>query len=181
MFSRKTLCFPLKRAFFVYFWVSPFSLNLFGPPPFSVSLSLSLSCSCLSCHYFLLSFCFLFLSLFLFLYSLLLFHEKNNMKILNYNFVFFINRFSFCGFLSCFSFQIPFPYLCFFPHFKLCFLFNMNVFGLKTKNLKNTNFWWKGGCNKTGLFINLCFAKCQKLSFFCPLLGQISGDVQKRY
>ena len=34
---------------------------------------------------------------------------------------------------------------------------------------KNTFFQKKGGCNITGFFMNLCFAKCEKLSFF---LGQ---------
>ena len=31
---------------------------------------------------------------------------------------------------------------------------------------KNTFFQKKGGCNITGFFMNLCFAKCEKLSFF---------------
>ena len=41
-------------------------------------------------------------------------------------------------------------------------------------------FGQKGGCNKTGFFMNLCFAKCQKLSFFFwPFFWQFLGDVQK--
>ena len=69
-FNRKTLFFPLKKAFLFIFCVSlSLSLNLFWLPPFSVSLCLSLSLLLLSfflpsCLSFLLSFCFLFLSLF---------------------------------------------------------------------------------------------------------------------
>ena len=81
----KTLFSPLKRAFFVFFFCVSlsFSLAFFGLPPFHflflcLSLFLFFLSSCLS---FLLSFCFLFLSLFFrFLSSLLLFHEKNNIK-----------------------------------------------------------------------------------------------------
>ena len=109
-------CFPPKKGIFLFiFSVSlSFSLNLFWPPPFSVSLSLSLSCSCVS--FFLLVFLFafflflVFVSFFIFLSSLLLFHEKNNMKILNCNF--FVS--------SIFSLFLWFPVL-FFP-FKSLFL-----------------------------------------------------------
>ena len=116
-------CFPPKKGIFTFiFSVSlSFSLNLFWPPPFYVSLSLSLSCSCVS--FFLLVFLFafflflVFVSFFIIISSLLLFHEKNNMKILNCAF-FVSSIFSlFCGFLSCVSFQFPFPYLCFISSF----------------------------------------------------------------
>ena len=47
------------------------------------------------------------------------------------------------------------------------FLFNINVFGFKKPKLKNNNFWWKGGLQQNGFFfIDLCFARCEKLSFF---------------
>ena len=40
---------------------------------------------------------------------------------------------------------------------------------------KNEMFGQKGGCNKTGFFRNLCFAKCQKVIvvslFFWPFFG----------
>ena len=43
-------------------------------------------------------------------------------------------------------------------------------------------FGQEGGCNKTFFFINLCFAKCEKLSFFLgALFWQILVDVQKHY
>ena len=93
LLDKKPVFPPRKGHFLFIFNVSlSFSLNLFWPPPFSVSLSLSLSFSCLS--FFLLVFllCFLFVScfclFFIFLSSLLLFHEKNNMNIFNCNFFF---------------------------------------------------------------------------------------------
>ena len=54
-----------------------------------------------------------------------------------------------------------------------------DCFGFQNKQLKKTHiFGQKGGCNKS--FLNLCLAKCQKLSLFLgPFLGQILGDVQK--
>ena len=96
-FNRRTLFFPLKRAFFVYF----LCFSFFLPQPFltsplfcfsfSVSLSLSLSCSCLSFFLLVFIFCFLFVScfclFFICLSSLLLFSEKN-MKCLNCNLFF---------------------------------------------------------------------------------------------
>ena len=45
-------------------------------------------------------------------------------------------------------------------------MFNIIVFGFKKPKFKNTNFWSKGGLQHNGFFINLCFAKCEKLSFF---------------
>ena len=110
-------CFPPKRAFFVYF----LCFSFFLPQPFltcsfSVSLSLSLSCSCLLSSFlycFFVFFCFLFLSLFHFSFFFAFVFWKNNMKMFNCNLL-VINLFSlFYGFLSCLSFQIPFPYLCF--------------------------------------------------------------------
>ena len=37
---------------------------------------------------------------------------------------------------------------------------------MQVKKKKNTFFQKKGGCNITVFFMNLCFAKCEKLSFF---------------
>ena len=65
---QKNPVFPPKKGHLFIFNVSLFfSLNLFWPPPFSVSLSLSLSFSCFFFSFlcfFLFSLCFLFLSLF---------------------------------------------------------------------------------------------------------------------
>ena len=94
LIQKKNLVFsPRKGHFLFIFSVSlSFSLSPFGPPSFSVSLSQSLffllffRSSFLSL--FLLSFGSLFLSLsfFLSLSSLLFFHERNNIKILNCKF-----------------------------------------------------------------------------------------------
>ena len=115
----KKTCFPPRKGHFLLnFNVSlSFSLNLFWPPLFSVSLSLSLCCSF---HFsFLLVFLFafflflVFVSFFPFLSSLLLFHEKKNIKIFNSNFFPEIFLFLLVSCLA-FLFQIPFSYLCFF-------------------------------------------------------------------
>ena len=163
VFNRKKPVFPPKKGIFWFiFTVSlSFSLNLFWPPPFSLSLSLSLCFAlvflssflsfffgflCLSC------FCLFFCSIFCAFVSWKEQHE--NIKL---EFLFFIKMFSFWGFLSCFLFEISFPYLCFFfPDFELCFLFNIIVFGFKKPKLKNTFFQKKGGCNKTGFFLWTC-------------------------
>ena len=119
-FNRKTLFFPLKRAFFGYFQCFPFFLpSLFWPPPFSLSLLLCLSIF----QIFLTSFLSFFFAFFLFLVfvsfshflsCLLLFHEKNNIKILNYKVFLHQSFLIFVAFLSSFFFQILFPYLCLF-------------------------------------------------------------------
>ena len=169
---------PKKRAFFVYFWVSPFV----SPEPFLAfdlfNLSFLLVFLCL------LSFGSLFFSLsFFFCLLCFCFMKTNNINRFNCKVVFHQSC-VFFGFLSCFLFQIggliPFSYLCFLPGIQLCFLFNITVFGLKKHKLKNTNFWSKGELQQNGLFkYNLCFAKCEKLSFFCPFFGQSLVDVQK--
>ena len=91
--EKKTLFFPQNRAFFVYFQCFSFflPLALLGLPLFCFSFSVSLFSSFLS--FFLLVFVFAFLwflvfvpFLFLSLSSLLFFHERNNIKILNCKF-----------------------------------------------------------------------------------------------
>ena len=158
-------CFSPRKGRFAFIFESLPLFLLIWPPPFSMSLSLSLSCSFL--FFFLLVYFFAFfwflllLSFFPFVSSLFLFHGRNNIETFNCNF-FFHQSFVFSfGFLSCFFFQIPFSYLCFFPEFKLRCLFNMNVFGFKTNNLK-THFWSRGG-----LFFNqFVFSKMSKVIVF---------------
>ena len=179
--TKKTLFSPRKGHFLFIFSVSlSFSLSLFWPPSFCVSLSLSLFfllffLSSFLSLFFAVFWFLVFVSFFLFLSSLLFFHERNNIKKSIASF-FFINSFSFFGFLSFFLSSSFFLSLLF-PHFKLCFLFNIKVFGFKTDNLKKTEFFGqKGGCNKTVFFfINLCFAKCEKLSFFFAIFLAIFG------
>ena len=146
-------------------------LTFFGLPLFHF-LFLCLSILLLS---FFIPSCLSFLAFFFFLVFVSFFcsifcafvswkEQHENIKL---EFLFFIKMFSFLGFLSCFLFEISFPYLCFFPDFELCFLFNIIVFGFKNPSWKHTFFQKKGGCNITGFFfMNLCFAKCEKLSFF---------------
>ena len=55
------------------------------------------------------------------------------------------------------------------------------MFWFEEHRLKNTNFGSKGGLQQNGFFNNLCFAKCEKLSFFRPFFGHILADVQKHY
>ena len=46
-----------------------------------------------------------------------------------------------------------------FPDFKLCFLFNINVFGFKKDKLKTPIFGQEGGCNKTFFVFFVVFCK----------------------
>ena len=88
------------------------------------------------------------MSLCLFLSSLPLFHERNNIKTLDYK-VFLINPFSVFGSLSCVLFEIPFSYLCFSLDFKLCFC-STSMFLVSKTQVEKHQFWVKrGGCNKT--------------------------------
>ena len=85
---------------------------------------------------------FWFLVLFSFfpcLYPLDLFHKRNNMQVLKYKVVSHQSFPLFFGFLSCFLFQIPVSYLCFFPDFKFCFCSAIDVFGFKTNKHQNTH------------------------------------------
>ena len=100
----KPVLHPRKGHFLFIFECLPlFFLSIFRPPPSSISLSLSLLFffffpSCLS---FFAFFWFLSLSPF-FLSSLLLFHERNNIKIFNCN-ALFHQSFLFSGFAVLFS------------------------------------------------------------------------------
>ena len=77
-----------------------------------------------------------------------------------------MNVFSFFWFPVLFSLLNFFFLSFFFPDLELCLFFNIIVFGFKKPKFKNTNFWSKGGLQHNGFFMNLCFAKCEKLSFF---------------
>ena len=177
LIQKKPVFFPPKKGIFVYFLCFSFFLpQPFLASPFSVflslSLSLSLSCSCLS--FFLLVFFFaffLFLVFVSFSFFFLLcfcFMKTNNIKRLNCK-VFFINIFSFL--VSCLVFSFKSLFLIFvFPDFKLCLLFNMNVFGFKIKQLKKHQFFGqKGSCNKTFFFITCVLKNVKSYRFFCPL------------
>ena len=157
----KNLFFPLKRAFFGLFSVFPFlsPLTFFGLPFFTFSFSVSLFCSCLSffllVFLFWLSFSFLFLSLFFVLSSVLLFLEKNNMKILNWNF--FSSSKCSLFWVSCLVFSLKSLFLIFvFSWFWVMLFVQHHCFWFQKNKLKNTFFQKKGGCNKTGFFLWTC-------------------------
>ena len=145
--NRKALFPPQEWHFLFIFECPPFFLHrLFWPPPFSLVLSLSLFFSFLPSFlsFFFAFFWFLvFVAFFLLVSSLLLFHERNNIKIFNYKGIVHQSFLMFVGFLSSFFFQIPFPYLCFFPAFKFCF--STSMFFFKKCKFKKHQFGVKRG------------------------------------
>ena len=157
-----------------------FSLAFLGLPLFqlfSCSLSLSLSLSLYIYIYFflpLLSFLFFaffwflvpfFVSFFVFLSSLLLFHERNNIKIFNCNF--FSSILFFWVSYLVFSFKSLFLSLLFFLILSYVFC-STSMFLVSKNQVEKHQFLVKGGVatKRFFFFMNLCFAKCEKLSFF---------------
>ena len=160
----KNLFFP-QKCFFVYFSVSRFvSPPPFLPPPFSLSLSLPLSSIFLSSFLF----CFLFFPSCCLCLSLSFFFAfvswKEQHRILHEK-VFFHKSFLFLIFYLVFSFT--FLSLIFVFSFMLsCVSCSTSMFFLSKKRSRKTPiFGQEGGRNKT-IFKNLCFVKCEKLSFF---------------
>ena len=135
----KKTCFSPRKGFFCLFslflFLSP--LTFFGLPLFLfLCLCLSLSLVFLSSFlsFFFAFFLFLVFVSFSFFFLLCFwFHEKNNMNTFELQFFPQIFSLSF-GFLSCFSVSNPFFLSLLFPVFKLCFLFNINVFSFKKTN-----------------------------------------------
>ena len=169
-FLQKNPVFPPTKGIF-----GLFSVFLFLPPltflasPFSASLSLSLFCSCLS--FFLLV--FLFLAFFLFLLCLF-FHcsfffafvswieQHENIKL---QFLFHQYGLLFFWFPVLFSlWNLSLSSLCFF--LILSYVFVQHHCFLVSKNPSwKTPIWVKRGLQHNGFFMNLCFAKCGRLSF----------------
>ena len=164
--------FPPEKGIFCLFLSLSlcFSLAFFGLPLFqflflclSLSLSISLPLSLVLFHFFfllvflfLLSFGSFFLSL-SFLLFLLCFCFVKGTTSKHSIAIFFINLF--CLFLvSCLVFSFEYLFLMFvffyFSVFKLCFWFNMNVFGFKTN--KNTHFWSRGGLQQNVFLFITC-------------------------
>ena len=160
-----------------------FLLSLFWPPPFSMSLPLSLACS--SIFFFLLVFFaffwfLLFVSFFPFVSSLLLFHERNNIKTFNCTFLFSSIFSLFFCLVSCLAspFKSFLLILVFFADFKLFFV-QHECFWLQNKQQKTQMFGQGGGCNKVFFFYQPVFCKMWKVIVFGgPFLGQILVDVQ---
>ena len=174
LIDKKTVFHPKKGIFclfLVFLFLSPFAF--FGLPLFHF-LFLCLSVVLFFLPSFLSFFfaCFLFLvfvSFFPFLSSLLLFHEKNNIKIFNCNLFFSWNIISFFWFSVLFSVWNPFFLSLLFPDFKLCFLFNINVFSSKKNQIEKHKCLVKKGVATKRFFMNLCFCKMWKvIVFFCP-------------
>ena len=188
LLSDKKPVFPPKKGIFVYF----LCFSFFLPQPFlafpffcfsfSVSLLLLFFSFFLPCLSF---FCFILVpsfSLFLiFLSSLLLFSEKNNMQFLNCN-LFFHQYFLFFLWFPVlfFSFKSLFLIFAFFLVFSYVFCLTSMFWVSKTQVKKHQFLVNRGVATKRFFFNNLCFEKCEKLSFsFWPFFVQILVDVQK--
>ena len=182
--EKKNLFSPPKGHFCLLLSVLLcFSLTFLASPFFTSSFSVSL----LFFSFFLLVLLSLlslgsfFVSFFISLSSLVvLFHEKNNLKLLNLK-ACFINPFSLFGFLSCFLLQMPFSCLCF-PDFGLCFLFNINVFAFKKTSFLTPIFEKKKGVAiKCLLYEPVFLQNVTSHRFFWANFCQILVDVQKHY
>ena len=170
-FESKNLFSPWKEHFLFIFCVSlSFFLNLFWPPPFSVSLSLSLSLLLLSfflpsCLSFLLSFCFVFLSIFhfSFFFAFVFWKEQHENFKLHYCLVF--------PFKSLFLIFVCFLILSYVVCSTWMFLVS------KQTTFKKTHFWGeKGGCNNF-FFVWTCVLQNVKShrSFSPPFLPYFGG------
>ena len=149
-------CFPPKKGHFCFFWSVSlcFSLAFFGLPLFHflfLCLSLVLFFLPSFSSFFFAFFWFVdFVSFFIFLLCFC-FMQRTTSKYYFTKFFFPIKPFSFGGLLVFFSHLKAFLSL-FFPDFKLCFLFNLNVFKFQKRQVKNTIFGQEGGCNKMFCF-----------------------------
>ena len=152
-------------------FVSPFFCLPFFTFSFSVYLSLVLFFLPSFLSFFLLSFVPLFLSLLIFFFLLgFCFIKEQHQNIL----LQFFFPFSYFGFLSCFLFQIPFSYLCCFL-FYVVFLVQHECFEVLKRQVKNSNAWSRGGCDKT-FFYKPVFCTPWKFPFFGPLFGKLWGN-----
>ena len=176
LIDKKTLFFffRLEKGIFCLFsmflFLSP--LTFFGLPLFLflfLCLSLSLVFLSSSLSFFLLSFCFLFLSLFHFYFLLCFCVMKRTTWKFSIAIHFSWNIFSFFWFPVLLFLSNPFFLSLLFPDFKLCFLFNINVFGFKKKqSWKTPIFGQKGSCNKT-FFLWTCVLENVKSYRFFPI------------
>ena len=171
LYYKKNLAFPLEKGIFgLFLSVSLCSSLVFFGLPLSQFFFLCLSLLLLLFSFLpVFLFCFLLLPCFcLFLsfsfFSAFVSWKEQHQKDWCTKF-FFINIFSF--WVSCLLFSLnPFFFSLFFCWFKAMFLFNIFVFGFKKTKLKNTNFWSKGGCNKTVFFYDPVFCKVWKVIVF---------------
>ena len=188
-------CFPLQtRAFLlsvqflplfiITFWfLLSFALSLSLCLYIYIYLSLSLSLLlfylfllCLLCFFLFAFFCFLgFVSLFLCLVSLLLFHEKNNIKILSFK-VCFSSIPSFGGVFCLRFLSDPFSLSLFF-FLILSFVFCSTSMFLLKRKFKNV--WSRGGLHQNGVLITCDLQNVKSYHFWLAIFGQALVDVQK--
>ena len=169
----------------MFLFLSPltfFGLPLFLFPFLCLSVPLFFLPSFLS--FFFAFFLFLvFVSFFPYLSSLLLFHEKKNMKIFNCN-LFSWNIFSFFWFpVLLFCFKSLFLIFAFFLILSYVFSSTSMFLVSKITNWEAQKNKKKQIATKRGFFMNLCFAKCEKLSFFffCPVFANFWLMFKKHY
>ena len=168
---QKKPCFPLRKGHCVYFLSVSLcsSLVFLGLPLFQfffLSLSLIFVLFFLpSCHSFLFFLVplFLFMS-FLFCLLCFCFMKRTTSEKLMYK-IFFINHFF--GGVSCLLFSLKsfFLIFVFFADLKLCFC-STSLFWVLKNQIEKHRFLVKRGLQQNGFFMTLCFAKCEKLSFF---------------
>ena len=135
------------------------------------SFSVSLSSSFLSFFLPVFLFCFILLPCFCLFNSFSFFfafaswkEQHQNIKLQSFpSSIFF---FFWGGVPVLFSLWNPFFLSLFSPDFQLCVWFNINVFGFKKTQVQKHQFWVKRGLQQNVFCMNLCFAKCEKLSFF---------------
>ena len=183
-FNTKNLVFPPEKGIFclfsVFLFLSP--LAFFGLPVFLFLCLCFLFSSFLSFVFLVFPFCFLLVPCFcLFLSFFFLLCFFHGIKILNCKFC--LHQYFLFFWFPVFFFSRSFFLSLLFPDFTLWFLLSIKVFDFQTNNLKKKKHFLvkKGVATKRVFFINLCFGKCQKLSFFLPFFWQFLGDVQKNY
>ena len=149
-----------------------FLLSFFWPPPFRMSLSLSLlffSFFLLSCLSVMLCFGSLFLSPFLSVFFAFVSWKEQHQIIKLQS---LLSILSLCFWYSVlFSHWSPFSYRCFFPDFKLCF-FSTSMFWVSKQTSWKTPICGQEGVATKHFFMNLCFGKCEKLSYLLPFGGK---------
>ena len=169
----------------MFLFLSP--LTFFGLPLFLflfLCLSLSLVFLSFFLSFFLLSFCFLFLSLFHFSFFFAFVSWKEQHEHFQLQSLFFWNIFSFFWFPVLFSVWNPFFLSLLFPDFKLCFLFNINVFSFKKNKIEKHKKKQKKQIATKRFFLWTCVLQNVKsyrffLPLFCPNFGWCSKNTIK--
>ena len=179
--------FPPRKGHFCLFsmflFLSP--LTFFGLPLFlflflCLSVSLVFLSSFLS--FFFAFFLFLVFVSFSFFFLLCFCFMKRTTWTFSIAISFFpeIVSLSF-GFLSCFSVSNPFFLSLLFPDFKLCFLFNINVFSFKKNKLKSTKKTKKKQIATKRFFLWTCVLQNVKSYLFFAFFAKFWFMFKKHY